>query len=400
MIASSASRLVAVFAVAVLSACGPAERGGAPAPASPPEAVDRRAGGGAVQTVALPPGSPQLGQLRIEPIQMGLVADNEVVAPGRIALDARRVVRVAIPFAGRVDRVFVRLGDRVAAGQVLMTLDSPEGGAALTAWLQARALLASSQSAATKAEADAARARELHEHRAIALKDRQLAEHALVEARSSQEQAEAAERQARRTAELLGLSPDAADPRVTIRAPIAGKVLELAVSEGEYRTDPTTPVMTVADLSSVWVTSDVPEASIRHIDVGQHISVELVAFPGEWLEARVTRIADTVNPATRTVQVQAELPNPQGRLRPDMFGRIRHSHAPRLMPLVPTQAIVQNGDGPVVYRESGPNTFTRTPIAVGRTLGDRTVVIGGLEPGARVVVDGAILLKSLGASHR
>jgi len=341
-----------------------------------------------------------LKQLRVEAVQTALVTQDEVVAPGRVAMNTHRVSHVAIPFAGRVERVLVRLGDRVAANQALLTIESPEGGAALTTWLQARSLLASAQSAATKAGVDAARARDLYDHQAIALKDLQLAEHVLVETRAEQQLAEAAERHARRTAGLLGLNLDSADSLITIRSPLAGKVLELSVSEGEYRTDPTAPVMMVADLSRVWITSDVPEASIRLIDIGERLSVELVAFPGETFEARVTRIADTVDASSRTVHVQAEIPNPDGRLRPDMFGRIRHSHAPRPMPVVPAQAIVQNGDGPVVFRETTPGTFTRTRITTGRADANRVVVLTGLGAGDRIVVDGAILLKHEGGRVR
>ena len=399
MNARLARYLISILAIATASACAPATPAGHRTGANAQTTGLDRPGGdpdASGHTVTIPAGSPQLRQLRVEVVQTALVNEDEVVAPGRLAIDTHRVSHVAIPFAGRVARVLVRLGDRVSAGQALLTIDSPEGGATLTTWLQARALLASAQSAATKAEADAARARDLHDHQAIALKDRQVAEHALVEARAGQQLADASERQARRSVELLGLSLDSDDPRVTIRAPMAGKVLELSVSAGEYRTDTTAPVMTIADLSHVWVSSDVPEATIRLVEIGERLVVELVAYPGETFEARVTRISDTVDAATRTVQVQAEIANPHGRLRPDMYGRIRHSHPPRPMPVVPAQAIIQNGDGPVVYRETAPGTFTETPVTTGRTDENRLVVLTGLKAGDRVVVDGAILLKAGG----
>ncbi len=83
--------------------------------------------------------------------------------------------------------------------------------------------------------------------------------------------------------------------------------------------------MTIADLSTVWVSSDVPESAIRFIQPGERIDVHLTAYPGETFHGRVTRIADTVDPQTRTIKVRAEMDNSHGRLRPEMFGTIRHT---------------------------------------------------------------------------
>src|SRR5581483_2065110 len=124
------------------------------------------------------------------------------------------------------------------------------------------------------------RANDLFGHNAVAKKDVLTAENALAQSKAAVEQAQAAIDQAERRLVILGLKPGAFGQKVTVPAPISGKVLEMAVASGEYRNDTNAAVMTIADLSTVWVSSDVPESQIRFIDVGERIDVTLAAFPG------------------------------------------------------------------------------------------------------------------------
>jgi membrane fusion protein, heavy metal efflux system len=101
------------------------------------------------------------------------------------------------------------------------------------------------------------------------------------------EQAQAARDEAMRKLEILGLQPGSMDQRVTVKAPVSGKVVELTGASGDYRNDTNTPVMTIADLSSVWVAADVPEDRIRLIRPGESVEISMPAFPGERLTGRV-----------------------------------------------------------------------------------------------------------------
>jgi cobalt-zinc-cadmium efflux system membrane fusion protein len=168
----------------------------------------------------------------------------------------------------------------------------------------------------------------------------------------------------------------------------------MSVAAGEYRNDTNTPVMTIADLSSVWVSSDVPESAIRFIQVGERIDVELTAYPGEIFHGRVTRIADTVDPQTRTIKVRAEMENSKGKLRPEMYGTIRHTDSMKTLPVVPVGAVLQ-GDGKTsVWVETAPGRFRTVDVTTGERAGDMLPVTNGLKAGARIVVDGAMLLRA------
>ena len=140
--------------------------------------------------------------------------------------------------------------------------------------------------------------------------------------------------------------------------------------------------------------SDVPESDIRFIDPGERIDVALAAFPGETFRGKLTRIADTVDPQTRTVKVRAEMDNAKGRLRPEMFGTIRHTESTRVTPVVPVGAVLQGGGKSTVWVERGPGRFQPIEIQVGERNGDILPVLAGLREGERVVVDGAMLLRA------
>jgi RND family efflux transporter MFP subunit len=129
------------------------------------------------------------------------------------------------------------------------------------------------------------------------------------------------------------------------------------------------------------------------VKVGERFDVKLSAFPGETFSSRVARIADAVDPQTRTIEVWAELANPHGRFRPDMFGEVRHIESFARVPAVPATAVIQTQKKTIVFREIEKGKFVQTEVEVGKRSGDMLPVLAGLKPGDRVVIDGGILLR-------
>ncbi len=343
--------------------------------------------------VFLPPGSPKLKQISTAAVQLQDVPREEITAPGKVELDPNRVSRVLMPVPGRVRSVLVKLGDAVSEGQQLLVVESPEASSAVAAFSQAEARLRQAISEQAKAEKDSDRVKALYEHRAAALKDVQNAENDLVRAQSAVVQSQAEVEEAQQRLGMLGLKPDGRSRDVFVRAPIDGKVLEIAVAPGEYRNDTSASLMTIADLKTVWITSNVPESRIRLIQVGERVDIELAAYPGEVFRGQVKRIADTVDPETRTIKVQAELANPGGRFRPEMFGNMHHSHGSHALPMVAASAVIQGGHGPMVYVQKGAGEFQRIPVQAGDVRGGLVPILSGLGGGELVVVDGALLLR-------
>lgn len=372
-------------AIVVLCSCGPK----APAPAP---VVEKPRPNGEVQLAA---GSPQLERIKVAAVAVARVPLDEVVAPGKIESNPNRISKVVMPVAGRVTRVMVAVGDAVSERQPLLAIESPEASAATSAYQQTTAKLGETRATLAKAEADLNRIRDLFAGRAIAQKEVLSAEASLAQARSAMEQAQAALDESVRRLEIMGIKPGDRNPVIYVKAPLAGKVLELAVAAGEYRNDTSAPLMTIADLSSVFMAADVPESQIRLVTKGEIVKISLSAYPGEIFTGTVARIADTVDPQTRTIKVRAALNNAQGRLRPEMFGEIRHEETFRKVPVIPSSAIVQTDTRSIVYREKAPGLFEPVTVTFGKQEGDKVPILTGIAEGDRIVIDGAMLLRGV-----
>jgi len=377
-----------VILLSVFAACNPAPESGAAEGLQP---APMKVSG---DKIILPPGSPKLDHIRVAKVETAQIPEALIVAPGKIEINPNRMARVFAPLPGRVTSVKVRLGDAVQQGQPLLTIESPEAYVAMAAYRQAQSSLRESKAALAKAQADLDRLQALYEHKAAAQKDVLNAKNELAQAKAGVEQSESACEESLHRLQILGLKPDGLNQEIIVRAPIRGKILEVNTAPGEYRSDTGEPLLTVADLSSVWAASDVPESVIRQIDVGEQVEIRLTAYPGEVFRARVVRIADTVDPESRTVKVQAVLRNPNGRLRPEMFGEMRHSHGVRTLPVVPAAAVVQGDGQSWVYVEQAPGQFRKTVVTTGAAQDGMLPILSGIQAGDRVVVEGAVLLRA------
>jgi cobalt-zinc-cadmium efflux system membrane fusion protein len=343
--------------------------------------------------VKLATNSPQLSRIRVESVAIAAVPVDEVIAPGKVEMNPSRVTRIAMPVPGRVQRVLVGLGDAVRLGQPLVTIESSEVSSVLSSLRQAQANLAQGNAALTKAEMDLNRARDLLVNRAIAQKEVLNAETLVAQAQAVVEQAQAARDEAQRHLQILGLRPGQKDQEITLSANGPGKVVEISVAPGEYRNDTSAPLITIADLSTVWVAADVPENAIRFVRIGERVNIQLAAYPGETFQGRVMRIADVVDSESRTIKVRAELDNRSGRFRPQMFAQIRHDHGSRSLPMVPKGAVLQQEGQNIVYIERAPGEFHEVPVTIIWQGMDRLAIASGISAGERIVVDGAMLLK-------
>jgi cobalt-zinc-cadmium efflux system membrane fusion protein len=386
----SATGLPAVsllLALLLLAGCGVSEPTvSAPSPGKGPSPQSS-------SVIEIPADSPKLAQVRVAEVRVAELPTDEFTAPGKIEANPNRVSKVLLPVAGRITEVLVHFGDAVKKDQPLLLIESPEADAAASAFLQAEGEVSQASSGLHKAQTDFERVQDLFKGDAIAKKELVAAETTVAQAKTALRQAQTAVQQANARLELLGLKPAGFRQKIAVRAPLSGKITELTVVAGEYRNDLSAPLMTIADLSTVWVSADVPESSIRLVAVGERFEVTLSAFPGEVFHSRVTRLADSVSPQTRTIEVWAELSNPQGRLRPQMFGEVRHIESYHKVAAVPVSAVIQAQRKTIVFREIATGKFQQTEVEVGKRSGDLLPVLKGLSPGHRVVVDGAMLLR-------
>lgn len=343
-------------------------------------------------TIQLSPDSPQLKQIRVDPVQEQTIATDDIVASATVEADPGRSSHVLLPSAGRIVEIPVRVGDFVARGQPVLYLESSDANAALATYVKASAALAQARTTQSKAEGAFERAMALFMDHSIAKKDLLAAEAKLGQAEARLARAEIVSIEAKVRLDLLGLHANEPRNRIVLRSPISGTVVETNASVQEFRNDPNKPVLKVADLALLRIAFVVPEGEARLINPGDPLQVDLATFPNRPLRAIVAQMGDVVEPATRMVKVYAELANPQGDLRPKMSGRVRLTGKVRVMPTVPATALVRAGDRTYVYRQTAPGRFEQTPVEIaGRTEGN-VCISKGLQPADRVVVEGILLL--------
>jgi cobalt-zinc-cadmium efflux system membrane fusion protein len=345
--------------------------------------------------IKFPENSPQLTRIQSAVAEVAKVPEVEIVAPGKIEANPTKVSKIVMPVTGRVGQVLVNLGDTVRQGQAVLTVDSPDGASAMSAYRQAGANVAQSKAGVAKADADLQRTRDLYANRAAAQKEVLAAETVLVQSQAALTQAQAAEEEALKRLEVLGLTKGSViNQLVTIRSSVSGKVIDISAVSGEYHTDTSTPILTVADLSTVWVAADVPEDQVRFAKVGDSVQITMNAYPGEVFAGRVMRVGDMVDPTTRTVKVRAQLANPNERFRPEMFAQLRIQQGSVELPVIPRTALIENQGKTVIYIERSRGNFEEVPVQVAWQGTDRVAIRSGVKAGDHVVVIGGMLLRS------
>ena len=271
----------------------------------------------------------------------------------------------------------VRLGEAVKQGAPLFTLDSPDLVAAQTDYLKAR-------SAEAQANRALARQKDLVEHGIGAKRE-------LEQAETGRELAHDELERASTRLRLLGMDLGQVGRPLQVRAPVSGRIIDLATTSGEYQNDPAAVLMIVADLSTIWVTANVPKKDIQRVAVGEEALIDFSAYPGERFTGRVQFIGEVLAPETRSVKVRIELDNRGGRLKPGMFARVtlRGKESPEL--LVPPTALVVRADKSYLFVEKAPWTFERRAVEVGDALPEGTCIVRGLAPGERIVTANTIV---------
>jgi membrane fusion protein, heavy metal efflux system len=309
---------------------------------------------------------------------------------GVVDFDNDQATSVLAPFSGPVARLLVAPGDKVRQGQPLALVDSPDFSAAIGAYRKA---LVSAQNARRLADTD----KDLLQHDSVSRRE------------AAQAQTDAAGAEADRDAALqalvaLGVDAGAikalqaghtvARAQGVIRAPIAGTVVEKLISPGQLLQVGSTPCFTVADLSKVWVMAQVSAAELAGIRVGDPAQVD-AGTSANALPGTVDNIAAVVNPDTRAVAARIVVPNADGVLRKQMYVGVRiQSRQARQGLLVPVSAVLRDDENlPFVYLVQQDGSFARRRVATGPRTGDDYLVSEGLEPGDRIVVDGAIFVQ-------
>ncbi len=330
--------------------------------------------------IVIPESSPLRKRLTVSAAQSEEVSPR-LVLPAVVESDPSRTAAVLTPLGGRVLEIKVALGDRVRRGQVLAVLDSPDLGQAYDDYEKAADTFELTKK-------NLARQEEQFKLGTASTRD-------LDQARSDNTQATADYARTRARLKILGVPTTDGKPHstvLTVQAPVSGSVTTLNVATGNMVNDPTQPIMTVADLSTVWVTAMVPEKDLAVVARGQDADVSLSAYPGKVLHGKVLFVSDVIESDSRRDKLRIAFANPDVALKPNMFASVILRGQKQTRVVLPTSALLMNNDRTTVFVATAPWTFERRIINAQLEEGPTVALDSGVKPGEQVVVKGGILL--------
>ncbi|HBR51541.1 MAG TPA: hypothetical protein DEA71_15820 [Nitrospira sp.] len=314
--------------------------------------------------------------------------------PAIVQPNQRNMAEITTLVRGRVVEVYADLGQEVKANAPLAILYSSELGLAQSAYLKAKAKLHVAEQAFNRAE--------------FLLQEQVIGEAELQRRQAELLSAQAEGNESHDRLKLLGMNDEEfrrlersrqIRSVVPIVAPFGGRIIGRKLTRGEV-VETTENLFVIADLSEVWVLANIPEKDIPfvhsvHASGGTQVDVRINAYPKEVFKGTITYVGDVLDPITRTMQLRIELPNQDGRMKPEMFSTIRlysESQPDRLA--VPEAALQRDQGRTFVFVQRGANEYEMREVHIGESNGTLTSILGGLNEGEPVVTHGAFVLKS------
>ena len=321
------------------------------------------------------------------------VFTQQRTAVGSIDFNENLAVQVFTPYQGKIIKAYADIGDQVAKGATLFTIDSPD-------LVQAESTLIAAAGVSELTGAALARAKDLFATQGLAQKD-------LQQAISDQQTAEAALKAARDAVRVFGKS-DAEidvliakrriDPTLVVHSPIAGRVTARAAQPGLLVQPGNVPApYAVADVSNMWMIANVAESDSPMFHVGQNVRVKVMAFPDHDFEGKISVIGATVDPNTHTTLVRSEVSDPKHELRPGMFATfVINIGEPVTAIAVPLEGVTREGDGTMsIWVTTDRHHFTRRTAKIGLQQDGFDQISDGLKAGELVVTKGAVFLSNM-----
>ena len=312
---------------------------------------------------------------------------------GAVAYNSFRTTPVITQVSGPVSRVVVVPGQKVHQGEPMLYVASPDYSQLRTNYLKAKEAYALAQKAY-------ARARDLYEHKAIAEQNLEQAQSAEVLASGDLASSQAA-------LKVMGITdPDElvkGPPsfEVPVRAPISGEVVEQDVSAGQLIQPGTTQCFMISDIGSVWVLVNIYQKDLPYVRVGDTVVIRTDTYP-EAFHGRISYVAASLDPNTRTLQARIETNNPGEKLKKDMYvvATVDAGTIPNAIAL-PDAAVLRDSENqPFVYAAAASNQFGRRSVTLGESLNGQTQIISGLKAGDQVIGNGSLFLQFANSLQR
>jgi cobalt-zinc-cadmium efflux system membrane fusion protein len=312
---------------------------------------------------------------------------------GNVAYNSFHTTPVITQISGPVNRIVVVPGQEVHTGQPMLYVHSPDYSQLRTNYLKAK-------DAYILAQKNNARTQDLYKHGAASISAVEQAESAEIQASGDMAAAQAA-------LKVMGISdPDTlvkGPPsfEVPVLAPIGGQVVEQLVSVGTLLLAGATQCFTLSDTSTVWVLVNVYQKDLPYVRVGEPVSIQTDAYP-DTFQGRISYVAASLDPNTRTLQARIETANPGQKLKKDMYvsGTVQAGNIEKAI-AVPDSAVLRDSENqPFVYVEVADRQFGRRPVSIGESINGQTEITSGLRAGDRVIGDGGLFVQFANSLQR
>ena len=313
-----------------------------------------------------------------------------ITIPATIVHNQDNEAQVGSLVQGRVQKVFVKIGDYVKAGQVLMTVEGLDIGTIKAGFLKAKANLDFTKST--------------YERQKKLFEEKIGSQKSLLESQAEYEKASAEFKAEDKRIHSIGLSDEDilngkshdehTSGTLPIKSPISGIVVERNIVVGQL-IETNTNAFKVVNTSSVWIDGQVFEKDLNKFTQKTSAIFTSTVFPNEKFTGNVIYIGQSIDEKTRTLLIRTEFSNNKNKLKPQMFGELKIPVGDNTQALlIPEEALIKEGDKYFVFIKESDTTFEQRFVSIGLTTNNRIEIIGGLREGEIVVSKGAFYLIS------
>lgn len=286
---------------------------------------------------------------------------------------------IAPPFAGRVLRSYIKLGQKVSAGTPLFEISSSDFFSAQKDYFDAQ--------------------QEFHQSDLRLKRQKDLLKHGvgiqreLEEAETEYEIKKTGLQNASSALKIFHVDPaklQLGKPLVVF-SPIAGEIISNSIVMGQYLREDTEPIAIVAELSKVWIAAQVKEKDIPHLGKMDEVAVQIAAIPGRSIVGKIYHIGEMVNEETRSVEVLIACDNADRIFKPGMYVNLRFKDAPHPRILVPAKAVLQQENAQFVFVKIDKNRYEKRAVQTAGSSDGYVIISEGLTSGETIVDEGGVL---------
>jgi cobalt-zinc-cadmium efflux system membrane fusion protein len=306
--------------------------------------------------------------------------DNQIALSGEVSFNENSVVKIFPRSSGQVLETKVSFGDPVSKGQVLAVIRSAD--------------VAGDYSDLKSADADLAIAKRQMENAQSLYKNGISSEREYVEAKENYQKALATKNKVVSMININGGNHTNASGQYVLTAPIDGYVVEKNVNAGDFiRSDNGNNLFTISDLKTVWVYANVYEADIPKVKEGYHVTITPMAYQDVFLNGKVDKLSQVLDPQTKTLRVRITLDNKNMLLKPEMFVKVNVENMEGVKSIcVPPSAILTQDGKSYVVIYNNDSDMRVAEVDVNKTVNNKTFINSGVQPGQHIITKNQLLI--------